>query len=81
MVGARLRDMVYEYAHSFMAYVLHAKVNPFALDYGDLNLEGLLSLSDIDENVDYSPLFAWGRNHAAGLIAVGGCSAMVFHTS
>lgn len=64
--------MVHEYAHSFMAYLLHAKANPFALDYGGFNLENLLFLSDIDEKVDYAPLFAAGRNHAAALIAVSG---------
>ena len=64
--------MVHEYAHSFTAYVLHAKANPLALDYGGLNIENFLFLSDIDENVDYAPLFAAGRTHAAALIAVAG---------
>jgi hypothetical protein len=64
--------MVHEYAHSFMAYILHAKANPLALDYGGLNLDNLLFLNDIDENVDYAPLFAAGRYHAAALISVAG---------
>lgn len=64
--------MVHEYAHSFTAYILHAKANPFALDYGGLNLENLLFLNGIDENVEYAPLFAAGRTHTAALIAVAG---------
>jgi hypothetical protein len=64
--------MVHEYAHSFIAWFCHAKANPLALDYGRTNLENFLFLSDIDENVDYAPLFAEGRNHVAALIAVAG---------
>lgn len=64
--------MVHEYAHSVTAYLLHAKANPLALDYGGWNLENVLFLSDVDENVDYAPLFAAGRGGAAALIAVAG---------
>ncbi len=64
--------LVHEYAHSFLAWFCHAKANPLALDYGGLNLENLLFLSDIDEDVDYAPLFAAGRGHVAALIAVSG---------
>jgi hypothetical protein len=64
--------MVHEYAHSVCAWLLHAKANPLALDYGGLSVENLLFLSDVDENVDYGPLFAAGRDHAAALIAVAG---------
>lgn len=64
--------LAHEYAHSFIAWFCHAKADPLALDYGGLNLENLLFLNDIDENVDYAPLFAEGRNHVAALIAVSG---------
>ncbi len=64
--------LVHEYAHSFIAWFCHAKANPLALDYGGLNLENLLFLSDIDEDVDYAPLFAAGHGHVAALIAVSG---------
>ena len=64
--------MVHEYAHSFSAWMLHAKANPLALDYGGLNLDNVLFLDDIDENVDYAPLFAAGRGLAASFIAVAG---------
>jgi len=64
--------MAHEYAHSFTAWLLHAKTNPLALDYGGWNVTNLLLQSDIDENVDYAPLFAVGRDTSAALIAVAG---------
>ncbi|WP_158749352.1 hypothetical protein [Acidobacterium sp. S8] len=64
--------LVHEYAHSFVAWALRYKANPLALDYGHLNLANLLYLSDIDENVDYAPIFAAGRGPLASLIAVAG---------
>jgi len=64
--------MVHEYAHSFTAWLLHFKANPLALDYGHMNLDNLLFQEDIDENVDYAPIFAAGHGHLAALIAVAG---------
>jgi hypothetical protein len=64
--------MVHEYAHSFTAWLLHFKTNPLALDYGHLNLDNLLFQEDIDENVDYAPIFAAGGGSLAALIAVAG---------
>jgi hypothetical protein len=64
--------MVHEYAHSLTAWLLHCKANPFALDYGGLNLDNILYQDDIDENVDYAPIFAAGRGAAVSLIAVAG---------
>jgi hypothetical protein len=64
--------MVHEYAHSFTAWLLHFKANPLALNYGHLNLDNLLFQEDIDENVDYAPIFAAGRGSLAALIAVAG---------
>jgi hypothetical protein len=64
--------MIHEYAHSFTAWFLHCKSNPLALDYGGLNLDNILFQDDIDENVDYAPIFAAGRGAAASLIAVAG---------
>jgi hypothetical protein len=43
-----------------------------ALDYGHVNLDNLLFQEDIDENVDYAPIFAAGRGPLAALIAVAG---------
>ncbi len=64
--------LMHEYAHSFTAWLLHYKANPLALDYGHLNLDNLLFQADIDENVDYAPIFAAGRGPLASLIAVAG---------
>jgi hypothetical protein len=62
----------HEYAHSTLAWLLGWKSNPLALDYGHLTFSNLLAQFDIDENVDYAPIFASGHNHQAGLIAVAG---------
>lgn len=64
--------MMHEYAHSFTAWLFHCKTNPLALDYGGMNLDNILFQDDIDENVDYSPIFAAGRGPFASLIAVAG---------
>jgi hypothetical protein len=64
--------MMHEYAHSFTAWLLHCKANPLALDYGGINLDNILFLDDIDENVDYAPIFAAGHGPLASMIAVAG---------
>ena len=64
--------LVHEYAHSFVAWLLRYKANPLALNYGHLSLDNVLTLGDIDENVDYDPIFAAGRGPLASLIAVAG---------
>lgn len=64
--------LVHEYAHSFLAWALGYKANPVALDYGHLSMDNLVFLSDIDENVDYGPIFAAGKGYLASLIAVAG---------
>jgi len=64
--------LIHEYAHAFFAWALGWKANPFALNYGGLNLNNILFLSDIDENVDYDPIFAAGQGTAAAMIAVSG---------
>jgi hypothetical protein len=64
--------LVHEYAHSFLAWGLGYKANPLALHYGHLSFGNILLLSDIDENVDYAPIFAGGRGALAALIAVAG---------
>lgn len=67
-----LAYLAHEYAHSFMAWALRYKANPLALDYGRLSFQNIVYLSDIDENVDYGPIFAAGRGSLAALIAVSG---------
>jgi len=64
--------LVHEYAHSFTAWALGYKANPLALNYGRLSWSNVLTLDDIDENVDYDPIFAARRGPLAALIAVAG---------
>jgi len=64
--------MAHEYAHSGVAWLLHFKANPLALDYGHMSLDNFFFQEDIDENVDYAPIFAAGHGHLAALIAVAG---------
>lgn len=64
--------LVHEYAHSFTAWTLEYKANPLALNYGHLSWSNVLTLGDIDENVDYDPIFASGHGPLASLIAVAG---------
>ncbi|NYF78315.1 hypothetical protein [Granulicella arctica] len=64
--------LVHEYAHSFVAWGSGYKANPLALDYGHLSWDNVIYLDDIDENVDYDPIFAAGRGWLAALIAVAG---------
>jgi hypothetical protein len=64
--------LAHEYAHSFVAWVLGYKANPLALNYGHLDWNNVLTLGDIDENVDYGPIFAVCRGALASLIAVAG---------
>jgi hypothetical protein len=64
--------LAHEYAHSFTAWITHYKANPLALNYGHLSLKNILLQADIDENVNYDPIFASGRGWLASLIAVAG---------
>lgn len=67
-----LAYLAHEYAHSFLAWIFGWKENPLALDYGHWSWENVIYLSDIDENVDYGPIFAAGHGVIAALIAVAG---------
>jgi hypothetical protein len=67
-----LAYLLHEYAHSFCAWLLHCKANPLALDYGKLRVDNALTLGQIDENVDYTAIFAQGRGVAAAMIAFAG---------
>jgi hypothetical protein len=71
-IAHTLGYLIHEYAHSFTAWMLHYKANPLALHYGHLSLNNILTLGDIDENVDYDPIFASGHGPLASLIAVAG---------
>jgi hypothetical protein len=65
----------HEYAHSTTAWALGWKANPLALNYGPLTASNVLLQLQIDENVDYAPIFAAGHFRQAGLIAAAGVVA------
>lgn len=62
----------HEYAHSFMAWILGVKANPLNLEYGGTSLYNILLLGHIDENVNYSIIFASGHPAYAAVIAFAG---------
>lgn len=63
---------LHEYSHAFLAWGLGFKDNPLALDYGNADLSNLLLQQQIDENVDYDPIFAAGHGFQAAAIALAG---------
>ena len=67
-----LAFFAHEYSHSFSAWILGWKSNPLALNYGHLTIGNLLAQFQIDENVDYVPIFGSGHGIQAGGIAVAG---------
>lgn len=62
----------HEYGHSVTAWALGFKANPLLLNFGTLSLPNFLIMSEIDEKVDYAPVFAGGHGAAAALIAAAG---------
>ncbi|WP_183009750.1 hypothetical protein [Gluconacetobacter dulcium] len=62
----------HEYAHAFVAWGLGWKGDPLALHYGTAAIDNILLQQQIDENVDYAPIFASGRGWQAALIAAAG---------
>lgn len=64
--------LLHEFGHSFTAWITGYKANPLALDYGHLNAGNLLFQSEIDENVEYDPVFAAGKGFWAASIAGAG---------
>jgi len=64
--------LLHEYAHSFTAWALGFKANPFALIYGRPTVQNFIFLSDVDENVDYGAVFSAGKGYVASLIALNG---------
>jgi hypothetical protein len=62
----------HEFSHTFTAKALGWKSNPFDLDWGTASPMNLLLQQEIDENVDYQPVFAGGHGIDAGVIALAG---------
>ena len=61
----------HELTHSFVAWALGYKPNPFNIQYGGTSLSNLLFLSGVDEKVDYQDIFQQNPYHVA-LIAFAG---------
>jgi hypothetical protein len=62
----------HEYSHSTTAWLLGWKANPLALHYSHPSIAVILAQYGIDENVDYTPIFASGHHNQAGIIAAAG---------
>jgi hypothetical protein len=62
----------HEYSHSTTAWLLGWKANPLALHYSHPSIAVILAQYGINENVDYTPIFASGHHNQAGIIAAAG---------
>ena len=62
----------HEYAHSFMAFALGYKGDPLVIHFGGTSVGNLISLIDINEQVDYAAMFARGDGTAAALTGFAG---------
>jgi hypothetical protein len=62
----------HEFAHTFTAHFLGWKMDPFDLHWGSPTPMNLVLHQDIDENVDYQPMFDGGHAIHAGIIALAG---------
>ncbi len=62
----------HEYAHSFMAFALGYKSDPLVIHFGGTSLGNLISLINIDEQVDYAPMFARGDGLAVAVVGFAG---------
>jgi hypothetical protein len=67
-----LAFFLHEYAHAVTAWLLAFKADPLGLHYGRLDVANVLLQQEIDENVDYGPIFASGHGLAAAAIALAG---------
>ena len=62
----------HEYAHSFMAFALGYKSDPLVIHFGGTSVGNLVSLININEQVDYAPMFARADGRAAALTGFAG---------
>jgi len=63
---------VHEYGHSFAAWMLGYRANPFAITYGAFNVRNILLQSQVDDGVDYQVIFDQGKASIAAFIAFAG---------
>lgn len=70
----------HEYAHSFMAWLLGDKSNPFALNYGGTSISNILLLLNIDQAVDNKTIYSLGHPYHVAIIAASGMAInMLFY--
>jgi hypothetical protein len=62
----------HEFTHSFLAWVLGIKDNPWLIDWGGTSWLNILLLVHINENVDYKAALAAGQVVAVALVALSG---------
>lgn len=62
----------HEYAHSFTAWFLGYKSNPFDLNYGGTHISNILFLLNIDQNVDNKMIYSLAHPGHVALIAFAG---------
>ncbi|GAB2577950.1 hypothetical protein ISP15_01120 [Dyella jejuensis] len=72
MIAHALAYFTHEYFHSFTAWLLGFKQHPLDLDYGRCNASNILFQQEVDENVQYDPIFASHHGLSAALIAFAG---------
>lgn len=62
----------HEFSHSFVAWFLGIKSDPWNIHWGGTSVGNILLLYNIDEKVDYQAALAEGRNAAVALVALAG---------
>lgn len=67
-----LAFFLHEYAHATVAWMLGYKANPLNINYGHLDISNVLLQQEIDENVNYRPIFDANAGYAAAAIALAG---------
>ncbi|MBV8047465.1 MAG: hypothetical protein JO171_09940 [Paludibacterium sp.] len=72
ILAHHLAMLPHEYAHSLMAWLLGFKTAPLALHYGDASWHSLLTLGQMDENVDYYAIYLLGHQSLIAPIALAG---------
>lgn len=71
-VAHAVAALLHEYSHSTMAWILGFKQNPFDIQYGGTHWLNLLTLSGIDEKVNYTLVYLLGHPYEIALIACAG---------
>jgi len=67
-----LAVLPHEFTHSFLAWVLGIKANPWLIDWGGDSLLNILLLVHINENVDYQSALDAGKTLTVAVVALSG---------